>query len=52
MSICGLPNVQYKIDDHWTGVVGGNLFTGKEDHTFFAQFERNSNVYLGLRYGF
>lgn len=46
------PNVKYKIDDHWTGVVGGNLFTGSDPHTFFAQFERNSNVYLGLRYGF
>ncbi len=46
------PNVQYKIDDHWTAVIGGNVFTGAENHTFFGQFERNSNVYAGVRYGF
>ncbi|MDM8524258.1 hypothetical protein QUF80_12885 [Desulfococcaceae bacterium HSG8] len=46
------PNVQYKIDDNWTAIAGGNTFTGKDDHTFFAQFEKNSNVYAGLRYGF
>ncbi len=46
------PNAQYKIDDHWTAVIGGNVFTGSEDHTFFAQFEKNSNIYAGLRYGF
>jgi hypothetical protein len=46
------PNAQYKIDDHWTAVIGGNVFAGTDDHTFFAQFEKNSNVYAGLRYGF
>lgn len=46
------PNVRYKIDDHWTAVVGGNVFTGSDDHTFFGQFERNTNVYAGLHYGF
>ncbi len=46
------PNIHFKIDDHWSAEIGGNVFTGKKDHTFFAQFEKNSNIYTGLRYGF
>jgi len=46
------PNVQYKINDHWTVEGGGNVFFGANDFTFFGQFDRNSNVYLALRYGF
>jgi hypothetical protein len=46
------PNVQYKIDDHWTAELGGNVFLGEYDHTFFGQFERNSNLYASLRFGF
>ena len=46
------PNIRYKIDDHWTVEVGGNVFFGKDDHTFFGQFERNSNIYASLRYAF
>lgn len=46
------PNIHYKIDDHWSAEVGGNVFVGEDDHTFFGQFEKNSNVYAGLRYGF
>ncbi|MDY7031522.1 MAG: hypothetical protein SVY10_06385 [Thermodesulfobacteriota bacterium] len=46
------PLIQYKIDDNWVIEGGGNLFVGEEDFTFFGQFEKNSNVYAGLRYGF
>jgi len=46
------PNVQYKIDDHWTTELGSNVFFGNDDHTFFNQFARNTNVYAALRYGF
>ncbi|MFC1736260.1 hypothetical protein ACFL1X_09090 [Candidatus Hydrogenedentota bacterium] len=46
------PRVHYKIDDHWSAEIGGNVFVGEDDHTFFAQFERNTNVYLAVRYGF
>ena len=46
------PKASYKIDDHWTAEIGGNIFVGAEDHTFFGQFEKNSNVYAGIRYGF
>ena len=46
------PSASYKVDDHWTVEVGGNVFFGSRDHTFFGQFENNSNVYAALRYGF
>jgi hypothetical protein len=46
------PNVHYKIDDHWSAELGGNVFVGDDDHTFFGQFEKNNNVYIGARYGF
>jgi len=46
------PKASYKIDDHWTAEIGANVFFGKYEHTFFGQFERDSNVYAALRYGF
>jgi hypothetical protein len=46
------PNIHYKINDSWSAEVGGNVFLGEEDHTFFGQFEQNSNVYAGLRWSF
>lgn len=45
-------NISYKFDDHWTASIGGNIFLGEEQHTFFGQFEDNSNIYASLRYGF
>ncbi len=46
------PRVSYKINDNWSAEVGGNVFIGCDEHTFFGQFENNSNVYAGVRYGF
>ncbi len=46
------PNLNYKIDDHWIAEIGGNVFIGEDDNTFFGQFENNNNVYVSLRYGF
>ncbi len=46
------PNIHYKIDDHWSAEIGGNVFVGRDDHTFFGQFEKSRNVYVGVRYGF
>lgn len=46
------PKISYKIDDHWTVELGGNVFFGKYGHTFFGQLDRNSNVYAALRFGF
>ena len=46
------PKIHYKIDDHWSAEAGGNIFAGKDRFTFFGQFEKNSNIYAGMRYGF
>lgn len=46
------PKIHYQIDDHWSAELGANFFLGEDKHTFFGQFEDNSNVYLGVRYGF
>jgi hypothetical protein len=44
--------IKYKLTDAWLLTVGGNLFTGRKDNTFFGQFEKNSNLYAGVRYSF
>ena len=46
------PKVHYKITDQWSTELGANIFLGEKDHTFFGQFEDNTNVYLGLRWSF
>ena len=46
------PHIGYKVDDHWSVEVGANIFFGLDAHTFFAQFEKNTNVYFGLRCSF
>ncbi len=46
------PNVNYKINDYWTAEIGGNIFFGSDDHTFFGQFKENTNAYASLRFSF
>jgi hypothetical protein len=46
------PKATYKINDHWSVEGGGNLFWGKENHTFWGRFKKNNNLYAGIRYGF
>lgn len=46
------PRAKYKLDDHVTFELGGNLFAGASEHTFFGQFKDGDNVYLAARYGF
>ena len=46
------PVADYKVNDNWSAVVGGNLFLGSSERTFFGQFEDNTNVYAGVRYSF
>ncbi len=46
------PALLYKYSDAWQWYAGGNLFFGDDAHTFFGQFEKNSNLYAGLRYSF
>ncbi len=42
----------YKVSDSWQVDAGGNFLYGKENHTFFGQFQDASNLYAGLRYSF
>ena len=46
------PEVRYSFTDELWVALGGNIFGGTEDHTFFGQFDPNDNVYVTLRYGF
>jgi hypothetical protein len=46
------PSANYKINDSWQASIGANIFAGKYEHTFFGQFEHNSNVYVSARYSF
>jgi hypothetical protein len=46
------PRVTWRASDAWQFTAGANLFTGDEPHTFFAQFEDNSNVYARIRYSY
>ena len=42
----------YKVTDQWAVEAGGNIFLGADDHTFFGQFEDNTNIFAGLRRSF
>lgn len=46
------PHVKYKVDDSWSVEAGGNVFGGKDNHTFFGQFRDNSNLYGAVRFSF
>ena len=46
------PKATYKASDHWTVEVGGNIFAGESDTSFFGQFKNNSNVYVSVRFAF
>ncbi len=42
-------SVEYKWSDTLSTTLGGNVFAGREPHTFLGQFEDNSNLYLAVR---
>jgi len=46
------PKAHYKITDQWAAETGANIFLGRHDHTFWGQFEDNTNAYLSLRRSF
>ncbi len=46
------PKATYQITDNWMIEGGANVFTGQDAHTFFNQFQRNSNIYSALRWRF
>jgi len=45
-------NGSYKISDALKIDAGWNHFYGNQQHTFFAQLENNSSIYMGIRYNF
>ncbi|MCP4159927.1 MAG: hypothetical protein GY760_07635 [Deltaproteobacteria bacterium] len=46
------PKVTYKYNDDLLFELGANVFGGSNEHTFFGQFEKNSNVYTAVRLNF
>lgn len=46
------PAISYKLTDTWLVTTNGNIFIGREKHTFFGQFEDNTNINLGVRYSY
>ena len=46
------PKISYKFSDAVLLTLGGNVFLGREDDTFFGQFEDDTNVYARVRYSF
>jgi len=46
------PKASYNISDHWKVEAGGNIFIGRDDQTFFGQFEDNTNIYASLRWSY
>ncbi len=46
------PLTTYKFSDSLAVTAGANIFGGKQNWTFFGQFDKNDNVYLSLRFDF
>lgn len=46
------PYIKYKYSDSLSLETGLNVFFGKDEHTFFAQFKNNTNLYTSIRYSF
>lgn len=46
------PQVSWRLSDEWTLAAGANLFGGDEDHTFFNQFQDDSNAWLRVRFNY
>jgi hypothetical protein len=46
------PEVRYELGDGLWLAAGGIILGGKKDYTFLGQFEKNTNVYMVLRYSF
>ena len=45
-------STNYEFNDAWSVEAGLGLFSGDDAHTFYAQFEDNSNLYLMARFSF
>jgi hypothetical protein len=46
------PNINYKVSDNLAVEAGANIFFGDYPHTFFGQFQNNTNIYTAMRYSF
>ncbi len=46
------PKLTWKRSALWTFELGANVFFGDDEHTFFSQFENNSNVFAAARFSF
>jgi hypothetical protein len=46
------PKLSYKLNDDWLLDGGLNLFWGEHDYTFWGRFQKNTNMYIGIRYNF
>lgn len=42
----------YKVTDAWLAEVGGNIFYGADEATFFGQLQDNTNLFVGVRRNF
>lgn len=42
------PKTSYQISDSLIAEAGANIFAGKNNTSFFGQFEKNSNIYFAL----
>lgn len=44
------PKISYAATDDIALEIGANIFIGEQSHTFFGQFEKNTNIYVAVRY--
>jgi len=44
------PSFSHSLNDFWKLSLGGNLFFGKDDFTFWNQLQFNSNVFFALKW--
>lgn len=47
-----IPEIRYSFTDALWGAIGGNIFGGKKETTFFGQLDKNDNTYVTVRYEF
>ena len=43
------PSLHYSFNDEWKASLGGNIFFGEANETFFGQLENNTNAYLSIQ---
>ena len=46
------PEVSHRLSDEFAVSLGANVFGGTSDTTFFGQFDKSDNVYVGARFDF